>query len=61
ICNEIRPDDISVIDRVNTNDVLGIFAILEERYIQWGELPLIVSADVDERLISAGGRYGLEK
>ena len=56
VCNQIRPDDLSVLDRINPNDVRGIFAILGDRNIQWGMLPPIVRADVDERLISAGDR-----
>lgn len=56
VCNEIRPDDLSVLDRVNPNDVRGVFAIMGDRHVRWGNLPQIVRADVDERLISAGDR-----
>ena len=56
VCNQIQPDDLSVFDRINPNDVRGIFAILGDRNIQWGMVPPIVRADVDERLISAGDR-----
>ena len=56
VCNEIRPDDVSVLDRVNPNDVRGIFAVMGDRHVRWGDLPLLVRADVDERLISAGDR-----
>ncbi|MDP3564145.1 MAG: UPF0280 family protein [Methanoregula sp.] len=56
VCNEIRPENISVLDRINPNDVRGIFAIMGDRHIRWGNLPQLVSADVDERLISAGDR-----
>ncbi len=55
-CNLIRPDDLSVLDRVNPNDVRGIFAIMGDQQVTWGVLPPLVSADVDERLISAGDR-----
>jgi ApbE superfamily uncharacterized protein (UPF0280 family) len=56
VCNEIRPDNVSVLDRINPNDVRGIFAIMGDQHVRWGKLPSIVSADVDERLISAGDR-----
>jgi ApbE superfamily uncharacterized protein (UPF0280 family) len=56
VCNEIRPDNVSVLDRINPNDVRGIFAIMGDQQVRWGKLPSIVSADVDERLISAGDR-----
>jgi ApbE superfamily uncharacterized protein (UPF0280 family) len=56
VCNQIRPDDLSVLDRINPNDVRGIFAIMGDQQVRWGKLPPLVSADVDERLISAGDR-----
>jgi hypothetical protein len=55
-CNRIRPDDLSVLDEINPNDVRGIFTIIGNRQITWGMLPPLVRADVDERLISAGDR-----
>lgn len=56
VCNEIRPDDRSVLDRVNPAEVDGIFAIMGDVTIEWGRLPPMVSAVVDEQLISAGDR-----
>jgi uncharacterized protein len=56
VCNEIRPDDRSVLDRVDPAEVGGIFAIMGDVTITWGELPPLVSAVVDEQLISAGDR-----
>ena len=56
VCNQIRADDRSVLDRINPNDVRGIFVIMGEQNVRWGLLPPIVRADVDERLISAGDR-----
>ncbi|MDO9324331.1 MAG: UPF0280 family protein [Methanoregula sp.] len=56
VCNEIRVDDLSVLDRVNPNDVRGIFAVMGDRHVRWGDLPPIVRAKVDEGLISAGDR-----
>jgi ApbE superfamily uncharacterized protein (UPF0280 family) len=56
VCNEIRPDDRSVLDRVDPAEVDGIFVIMGDVTIPWGELPPLVSAVVDEQLISAGDR-----
>jgi len=56
VCNAIRPDDRSVLDRVDPSEVSGIFAIMGDVTIRWGELPPLVSAVVDEGLISAGDR-----
>ena len=56
VCNEIQPGNLSVLDRVNPNNVRGVFAIMREQHVTWGVLPPVVSADVDERLISAGDR-----
>lgn len=56
VCNQIRPDNLSVLDSINPNDVRGIFTILGDQHITWGMLPPLVRADVDERLISAGDR-----
>jgi uncharacterized protein len=56
VCNAIRPDDRSVLDRVNPAEVAGIFAILGNVTIEWGTLPPLVPAVVDEQLISAGDR-----
>ena len=56
ICNEIRPSDHSVLDRVDPGEVSGIFAIMGETVVRWGELPPLVPAVVDEGMISAGDR-----
>ena len=56
VCNKIRPDDRSVLDRVNPAEVAGIFAIMGDVTVRWGELPPLVPAVVDEQLISAGDR-----
>lgn len=56
VCNEIRPDDRSVLDRVDRAEVAGIFAIMGDVTVEWGELPPLVPAVVDERIISAGDR-----
>lgn len=56
VCNEIRPDNRLVLDRVDPGEVSGIFAIMGDVTVHWGELPPIVPAVVDEGLISAGDR-----
>jgi len=56
VCNRIRPDDRSVLGRVDPVEVDGIFAIMGDETVRWGTLPPLVSAVVDEQLISAGDR-----
>jgi uncharacterized protein len=56
VCNEIRPDDQSVLDRIDPDEVDGVFAIMGDVTVRWGELPPLVPAVVDEQLISAGDR-----
>jgi hypothetical protein len=56
VCNRIRPDDQTVLDWINPAEVSGVFAIIGETLVKWGDLPPLVSAVVDEQLISAGDR-----
>lgn len=56
VCNAIRPNDRAVLDAVNPAEVDGIFAIMGDETVRWGRLPPLVSAVVDEQLISAGDR-----
>jgi len=56
VCNQIRPDDQTVLDRINPDEVMGVLAIMGAAVIKWGLLPPLVSAVVDEQLISAGDR-----
>ena len=56
VCNQIRPDDQTVLLRINLDEVSGVFAIMGETLVKWGHLPPLVSAVVDEQLISAGDR-----
>ncbi len=56
VCNEIRISDRTVLERVDPREVDGIFAILGDVTVQWGNLPPLVHAVVDEQLISAGDR-----
>jgi ApbE superfamily uncharacterized protein (UPF0280 family) len=56
VCNLIRPYDQSVLGRIDLHEVQGVFAIMGESVVKWGHLPPLVSALVDEQLISAGDR-----
>ena len=56
ICNQIRPYDKTVLDQLNPDEIIGVLAIMGENVVKWGHLPPLVSAHVDERLISAGDR-----
>ena len=56
VCNQIRPFDQSVLERIDLHEVRGVFAIMGETVVKWGHLPPLVSAAVDEQLISAGDR-----
>jgi hypothetical protein len=56
VCNLIRPGDQTVLDQINPHEVTGVFAIMGETMVKWGNLPPLVSAVVDEKLISAGDR-----
>lgn len=54
ICNRITVDDTSVLDTLSGTGILGVLAVIDEAVIRWGELPPIVRARVDERLITCG-------
>ena len=56
VCNQIRPTDQSVLDRIDPAEVTGVFALMGEMVVEWGVLPPIVPAVVNEQLISAGDR-----
>jgi hypothetical protein len=56
VCNLLRPEDQTVLSSVNAEEVLGIFAVMGDLVIKWGNLPPLVPAEVDEKLISAGDR-----
>ncbi|PKL60690.1 MAG: hypothetical protein CVV33_01360 [Methanomicrobiales archaeon HGW-Methanomicrobiales-4] len=53
VCNELTPDDHSCFDQ-RIAGVDGIFAVFGEKTVIWGNIPLIISAHVDEGLITAG-------
>ena len=54
--NLIWLDERTILDRVDPADVDGIFAVMGDVTVQWGTLPPLVRAVVDEQLISAGDR-----
>ena len=56
ICNRITADDTSVLDTASGTGVRGVLAVIGDAVIRWGDLPPIVRARVDERLITAGRR-----
>jgi len=56
ICNQIRTDDQSVLFRLDPKEVDGVFAVIGDDIVKWGNLPPLVNAIVDEQLISAGDR-----
>jgi ApbE superfamily uncharacterized protein (UPF0280 family) len=56
VCNQIRLEDHSVLDRINRHEVSGVLAIIGDTLVKWGDLPPLVPAVVDEQLISAGDR-----
>jgi ApbE superfamily uncharacterized protein (UPF0280 family) len=56
VCNAIRPDDRSVLGRIDPREVNGVFVIMGDVTAEWGVLPPLVPAVVDEQLISAGDR-----
>ncbi|MCX6682140.1 MAG: UPF0280 family protein [Methanoregula sp.] len=56
VCNQIRIGDTTVFSNLDPGEVDGVFAVLGNHTERWGTLPPLVSATVDEHLISAGDR-----
>ncbi len=54
VCNALTIEDTSCLNHVDS-DIDGIFAVFGEKSIVWGKVPPLVSARVDEGLITAGG------
>ncbi len=54
ICNEIRPDDTSVLSRIVSPEVLGAFIIIGSWSYRWGNIPEPVPASVHRDLITGG-------
>ena len=42
-------DDQTILDKVNPDEVMGVFAIMGDSMVKWGHLPPLVSAVVDEQ------------
>lgn len=59
ICNELTPEDQGVLERLEMSacsgeGVTGVFAVFGDRAIEWGDVPVIVRADVEPGLITRG-------
>ena len=54
VCNEIRPDDTSVLLRIDPEEVSGVFSVIGEWTNSYGLLPPLVRANVRKDLITAG-------
>jgi hypothetical protein len=54
ICNELRPDDRTVLSRLTGSDVTAVVAILGEEIISWGDPPPLVRAKVNPDIITRG-------
>ncbi|MDD4567692.1 MAG: UPF0280 family protein [Methanoculleus chikugoensis] len=54
ICNRITVDDTSVLDDLEGTSIRGVLAVIGDAVIRWGDLPPVMRARVDERLITAG-------
>ncbi|MFA7072451.1 MAG: UPF0280 family protein [Methanoculleus bourgensis] len=54
ICNQITRDDTSILDALPGTEIRGVLAVIGDVVIRWGDLPPVVRARVDERLITAG-------
>jgi hypothetical protein len=56
VCNQLLPDDRRVLEEIDPARVQGVYAIMGETIVQWGQVPPVVPARVDEQLIAAGDR-----
>jgi ApbE superfamily uncharacterized protein (UPF0280 family) len=54
VCNELTPEDHSCFDQMAAG-VDGVFAVFGDQTVMWGNIPPIVPARVEEKLITAGG------
>ncbi|MCM2466000.1 UPF0280 family protein [Methanoculleus oceani] len=54
ICNRLTADDTSVLDALPGTGIRGVLAVVGDAVVRWGDLPTVVRAKVDERLITAG-------
>ncbi|HWQ63601.1 MAG TPA: UPF0280 family protein [Methanospirillum sp.] len=53
-CNELTLDDHTCLEKL-PEGIDGIFAVFGDKSVIWGEIPKIISATVNENLITAGG------
>lgn len=53
LCNDLRPDERSVLDRLDPARITGICAIFDRLVVRWGSIPPVVHARVDPALITA--------
>jgi len=54
VCNEISPDNTSVLFRIDLAEVTGVFSVIGEWNSSYGTLPPLVRANVRKDLITAG-------
>ena len=54
ICNELRPEDKSVLSKLQGTGVTAVVAILGEEIISWGDPPLLIRAKVNPDIITRG-------
>jgi ApbE superfamily uncharacterized protein (UPF0280 family) len=54
ICNELRPEDRTVLSRLGGSDVTAVVAIFGEELIRWGDPPSMVQARVNPDIITRG-------
>jgi len=53
VCNTLTLTDHSSFSKIPDN-IDGIFAVIDDRSLIWGDVPPIIPAQVDENLITAG-------
>ncbi|HOT95008.1 MAG TPA: UPF0280 family protein [Methanoregulaceae archaeon] len=53
LCNDLRPEDRSVLDRVDPAQITGVCAVFDRQVVRWGSLPPVVRARVDPALITS--------
>jgi len=54
ICNDLRPEDRTVLPRLAGSDVTAVVAIFGEKMIIWGDPPPFVRAEVNPDIITRG-------
>ena len=54
ICNEVTPENTSVLDLLDPGEVRGVFVVMGEWICRWGEVPPIVRTKERKDLITGG-------